>query len=59
MDQLILASECDVENEVLRAPEDVKELFEYTDIIFSIGPIGFTRNASAILSFRRWPNSRR
>ncbi len=43
MDQLILASECDVVNEVICAPEDVKELFEYTDIIFSIGPIGFTR----------------
>jgi F-type H+-transporting ATPase subunit a len=43
LDQLILASECDVVNEVICAPEDVKELFEYTDIIFSIGPIGFTR----------------
>lgn len=43
MDQLILASECDVVNEVICAPDDVKELFEYTDIIFSIGPIGFTR----------------
>jgi F-type H+-transporting ATPase subunit a len=43
LDQLILASECDVANEVICAPADVKELFEFTDIIFSIGPIGFTR----------------
>lgn len=43
MDQLILASECDVANEVICAPADVKELFEFTDIIFSIGPFGFTR----------------
>lgn len=25
------------------APADVKDLFEFTDVIFSIGPIGFTR----------------
>ena len=44
MDQLILASEeCDVVNEVICAPTDVKELFEFTDVIFSIGPIGVTR----------------
>lgn len=44
MDQLILASEeCDVVNEVICAPADVKELFEFTDVIFSIGPLGFTR----------------
>ncbi len=44
MDQLILAkSECDVVNEVICAPDDVKELFEFTEVIFSIGPIGVTR----------------
>ena len=43
MDQLILAAECDVANEFICAPEDVKELFEFTDVIFWIGPIGVTR----------------
>lgn len=43
MDQLILASECDVVNEVICAPDDVTELFEFTDVIFWIGPIGVTR----------------
>ena len=43
MDQLILASECDVVNEVICAPADVKELFEFTEVLFSIGPLGFTR----------------
>lgn len=43
MDQLILASECDVANEVICAPADVKELFEFNDVIFSIGPLDFTR----------------
>lgn len=44
MDQLILAkSECDVVNEVICAPDDVKELFEFTEVIFSIGPIGVTK----------------
>ncbi|TDI49741.1 MAG: ATP synthase F0 subunit A [Acidobacteria bacterium] len=41
---MILAkSECDVVNEVICAPDDVKELFEFTEVIFSIGPIGVTR----------------
>ena len=44
MDQLILAkSECDVVNEVICAPDDVKELFEFTEVIFSIGPLGVTK----------------
>ena len=43
MDQLILAGECDVVNEVSCAPDDVTELFEFTEVIFSIGPIGVTR----------------
>ena len=43
MDQLILAAECDVVNEVICAPDDVTELFEFTEVIFSIGPIGVTK----------------
>ena len=43
MDQLILASECDVVNEVICAPADVKELFEFTEPIFSIGGFGITK----------------
>jgi F-type H+-transporting ATPase subunit a len=40
---MILASECDVANEVICAPADVKELFEFTDAIFTIGNFGVTR----------------
>ena len=40
---MILASECDVVNEVICAPADVKDLFEFNDAIFSIGSYGFTR----------------
>jgi len=41
---VILASpECDVVNEVICAPANVKELFEFTEPIFSIGGFGFTR----------------
>lgn len=43
MDQLILASECDVAGEVICAPTDVKELFEYNDAWFMIGDFQFTR----------------
>lgn len=35
--------ECDVVNEVVCAPEDVKTLFEFTHPFFSIGPLHFTR----------------
>ena len=40
---MILASECDVINEVICAPADVKELFEFKDAIFTIGNFDFTR----------------
>jgi F-type H+-transporting ATPase subunit a len=43
LDQLILASECDVVNEVICAPADVKELFEFTEPIFTIGSFAVTR----------------
>lgn len=48
MDQLILASSCDVQNEVICAPSDVKELFEFTDPWFSIGSFHFTRTVFLI-----------
>jgi F-type H+-transporting ATPase subunit a len=38
-----LASECDVAGEVICAPADVKELFEFHEAIFSIGGFGVTR----------------
>ena len=41
-EQMILASECDVANEVICAPADVKELFELPTI-FYIGDIAITR----------------
>ena len=41
-EQMILASECDVANEVICAPADVKELFELPTI-FHIGDIAITR----------------
>lgn len=40
---MILASECDVANEVICAPADVNELFEFTEPWFSIGSFHFTR----------------
>lgn len=48
MDQVILASECDVANEVICAPADVKELFEFTEPWFSIGEFHFTRTVFLI-----------
>ena len=45
---MILASECDVVNEVICAPADVKELFEFTDPWFSIGSFHFTRTVFLI-----------
>ena len=42
---MILASECDVANEVICAPAKVTELFEFTDPWFSIGGFDFTRTA--------------
>lgn len=46
MDQLILAAQehaCDVANEVICAPTDVKDWFEFKQPLFTIGPINFTR----------------
>ncbi|MGD2102431.1 MAG: F0F1 ATP synthase subunit A [Acidimicrobiia bacterium] len=45
---MILASECDVANEVICAPANVKELFEFTDAWFSIGSFHFTRTVFLI-----------
>ena len=42
MDELILAVECDVENEVICVPDDVGVLFEF-ETIFTIGPFDITR----------------
>lgn len=49
MDQLILASECDVVNEVICAPADVKELFEFTTPLFTIGSYPVTKTTLLIL----------
>jgi F-type H+-transporting ATPase subunit a len=46
LDRLILAAQehhCDVANEVICAPEDVKDWFEFLDPLFTIGPVNFTR----------------
>lgn len=49
-DQLILAVEaCDVQNEVICAPGNVLDLFEFTVPIFSIGGFDFTR--TVVLTF--------
>lgn len=45
---MILASECDVANEVICAPANVKELFEFTEPWFSIGQFHFTRTVFLI-----------
>jgi F-type H+-transporting ATPase subunit a len=44
VDILILAAEgCDPAKEIICAPENVNELFEFTTPLFSIGPFDFTR----------------
>jgi F-type H+-transporting ATPase subunit a len=49
LDKVILAGEeCDVVNEVICAPADVKELFEFTEPWFSIGIFDFTRTVFLI-----------
>ncbi len=49
-DQLILAVEaCDVKNEVICAPSNVLDLFEFKEALFSIGPLDFTR--TVVLTF--------
>ena len=50
MDQLILASEsCDPAKDIICAPDNVIELFEFTTPLFSIGPFDFTR--TVLLTF--------
>ncbi len=49
MDHLILAAEaCDVEGEIICAPANVNELFEFKDALFSIGGFDFTRTVFLI-----------
>ena len=44
MEQLILAvGECDPANDIICRPENVIELFEFGDPLFTIGPLEFTR----------------
>lgn len=50
MDVLILASEsCDPATEIICAPDNVIELFEFTESLFSIGPLNFTK--TVVLTF--------
>jgi len=49
VDVLILASDCDPATEIICAPENVIELFEFTQPLFSIGPLDFTR--TVVLTF--------
>ena len=49
MGELTLAAEsCDVVNEVICRPDDVKHLFEFKDAWFTIGPFHFTRTVFLI-----------
>ena len=48
MEFLILAEECDTSKEIICAPANVIELFEFTDPLFSIGPLHFTRTVVLI-----------
>ncbi len=51
LDALILAaSSCDVQGQVICAPTDVNELFEFTDPLFSIGGFNFTRTVFLIFA---------
>ncbi len=50
MEQLILASgACDPAKDIICAPDNVNELFQFTKPLFSIGPFDFTR--TVILTF--------
>ncbi len=49
MDVLILATACDPAEEIICAPGDVIELFEFKQALFSIGPLDFTR--TVVLTF--------
>ncbi|NQV06943.1 F0F1 ATP synthase subunit A [bacterium] len=46
---MILASECDPAKEIICAPTNVIELFQFDEALFSIGPMDFTR--TVILTF--------
>jgi len=49
VEQLILAvGECDPANDIICRPENVVELFEFTDPLFTIGPLEFTRTVFLI-----------
>ncbi len=49
MESVILAaSECDVSEEIICAPSNVLELFEFKDALFSIGGFNFTRTVFLI-----------
>ncbi|MEN8235428.1 MAG: F0F1 ATP synthase subunit A [Actinomycetota bacterium] len=49
MEQLILASGgCDPANDIICRPDNVIELFEFTDSLFTIGPLHFTRTVILI-----------
>ncbi|MDH3517683.1 MAG: F0F1 ATP synthase subunit A [Acidimicrobiia bacterium] len=48
MDGLILASECDVANEVICAPANVNELFFNSHAWFTVGGLAFTRTSFLI-----------
>jgi F-type H+-transporting ATPase subunit a len=45
---ILAASECDVSEEIICAPEDVLELFFFEDALFTIGGFNFTRTVFLI-----------
>jgi len=47
---VLAVSACDVENEVICAPTDINELFEFTTPLFSIGGFDFTRTVFLIFA---------
>ena len=49
-DVTILAVDCDVQGEVICAPPNVNELFEFTTPLFSIGGFDFTRTVFLIFA---------
>jgi len=62
---VIGSAACDVENEVICAPSNVLELFEFNDALFSIGPFNFTKTvfliflAMALVLLALWTGLRR
>lgn len=49
-DVMILAVDCDIQGEVICAPSNVNELFEFTTPLFSIGGFDFTRTVFLIFA---------